>query len=436
MQTLTGLKCGELKGCTSLKLSEGLTDFPIEIFTLAETLEYLDLSDNKLSELPEDFGKLKKLKVFFCSNNDFTTYPQVLADCPLLDIVGFKANRIEYIPNAAIGANLRWLILTNNQVSVLPTSIGKCLRMEKLMLAGNRLTALPDELQYCKSLALLRLSANEIEAVPEWLFTMPKLSWLAISGNPCSRNSIAEIEAPVIAYESLQIKDRLGEGASGTIYRASRDGILQDVAVKVFKGDVTSDGYPEDEMSSSLEAGEHDTLVKILGKTDNLIESKTGLVMELIPKHYVNLGNPPSLKTCTRDVFDPNIKYSAKQIINILTSISSVANHLHERGIMHGDLYAHNMLIDDEGNTLFGDFGAATMYDRDQLTDAYALERIEVSAFGYLIDDLLSLYQISTSDNFSLALTFLKELCHSTNTKSRPSFAEIESILAEVKPAL
>ena len=433
MQTIKELESGELKGCTSLKLSERLTDFPVEIFTLADTLEYLDLSSNKLSVLPEDFAKLKKLKVFFCSDNEFTSYPQVLAECPLLEIVGFKANRIHDIPEDAISPNLRWLILTNNRVSALPKSIGKCYRLEKLMLAGNRLATLPDELQYCRSLALLRLSANQIETLPEWLFTMPKLSWLAFSGNPCGRNSVSEIEAPVIAYESLQIKDRLGEGASGTIYRASRDGMMQDVAVKVFKGNVTSDGYPEDEMNSSLEAGEHDTLVKILGVTDNIVESKTGLVMELIPKHYVNLGNPPSLKTCTRDVFDPKVSYSAKQILNILTSISSVANHLHERGIMHGDLYAHNMLIDDEGNTLFGDFGAATMYERELLTDTYSLERIEVSAFGYLVDDLLSLYHVSKNDDFSTALTSLKTLCLSPISNSRPNFEEIESILAKIK---
>jgi serine/threonine protein kinase len=212
--------------------------------------------------------------------------------------------------------------------------------------------------------------------------------------------------------------------------------MMQDVAVKVFKGNVTSDGYPEDEMNSSLEAGEHDTLVKILGVTDNIVESKTGLVMELIPKHYVNLGNPPSLKTCTRDVFDPKVSYSANQILNILTSISSVANHLHERGIMHGDLYAHNMLIDDEGNTLFGDFGAATMYERDLLTDTYALERIEVSAFGYLVDDLLSLYHVSKNDHFSTALTSLKTLCLSPISNSRPNFEEIESILAKIKSGI
>lgn len=100
---------------------------------------------------------------------------------------------------------------------------------------------------------------------------------------------------------------------------------------------------------------------------------------------------------------------------------------------MHGDLYAHNMLIDDEGNTLFGDFGAATMYDRSKLSDIYALERIEVSAFGYLVDDLLSLYATNHNDDFRIALGSLKDSCLLADTITRPNFEEIESQLAEIK---
>ena len=69
--------------------------------------------------------------------------------------------------------------------------------------------------------------------------------------------------------------------------------------------------------------------------------------MELIPAHFYNLGKPPTLNTCTRDVFDEDFKLSEQQLFEIAISMASVAAHLHERGIMHGDLYAHNVLVDD-----------------------------------------------------------------------------------------
>ena len=44
---LEDLKSGKLIGSKRLKLACGLTDFPQEILSLSETLEVLDLSDNK-----------------------------------------------------------------------------------------------------------------------------------------------------------------------------------------------------------------------------------------------------------------------------------------------------------------------------------------------------------------------------------------------------
>lgn len=46
MHTLSQLKSGELIGIQRLTLSENLTLFPLEIFSLADSLEILDLSHN------------------------------------------------------------------------------------------------------------------------------------------------------------------------------------------------------------------------------------------------------------------------------------------------------------------------------------------------------------------------------------------------------
>ena len=426
MQTLQQLRNGDLIGSTSLKLSEDLTHFPPELFTLEDTLEILDLSFNSLTSLPADFGRLKKLKIFFCSENLFTELPEVLADCPLLDIVGFKSNQITTVPAKSLNKNLRWLILTNNKITDLPEQIGNCPGMQKLMLAGNRLKILPKELNKCLNLALLRISANQFSELPEWLLSMPKLSWLAYSGNPFSTSpEIQSING--IDWNELEIKDVLGQGASGVIYQAAwqNDSVRKEIAVKLFKGAMTSDGLPEDEMNTCIAAGDHPGLVPIIGKITNHSEDKQGLVMELIPNSFYNLGNPPSFESCTRDVFHPDTKLTALQVLKIAGTIASVANQLHQKGIMHGDLYAHNILVNQEGNTLFGDFGAACFYNRSDYHTAFNLERLEVSAFGYLLDDLLSLCEESNSNEDLLALGGLRDSCMKAPLKSRPSFSEL-----------
>jgi len=432
-QTLLQLQNGELQGAVSLKLTENLSHFPLAILDLADTLEVLDLSFNKLSALPADFGRLKKLRIFFCSENHFKVLPEVLADCPLLEIVGFKSNQIETVPARALNANLRWLILTNNNIATLPDEIGQCPRMEKLMLSGNRLTALPERLSQCKNLGLLRIAANKLHELPQWIATMPKLAWIAFSGNNFSKTP-ADEKLSAINWHDLEISHVLGEGASGVISKANRtiDDEIQEVAVKIFKGNVTSDGLPEDEMMAYIAAGFHPGLVNLIGQITHHPEDKKGLVMELIPHHFYNLGNPPSLESCTRDVFPPERILTEKQISGIARIIASLAAQLHNAGIMHGDLYAHNTLIDDEGSALFGDFGAASFYNQLNAELVVALERIEVLAYGYLLDDLLALYRQPVSGKPLETIAALRDSCLVADLQKRPRFKDLVTALNEI----
>ncbi|GAB3922777.1 leucine-rich repeat-containing protein kinase family protein [Mucilaginibacter myungsuensis] len=429
MQTLQQLQAGELIGATSLTLSESLTEFPQEIYTLADTLEYLDLSKNNLSALPADLGRLTKLKILFCSQNKLTSLPASLGNLPLLDIAGFKANQISEIPSEAVNPNLRWLILTDNQLNELPSTIGNCNRMQKLMLAGNQLTTLPPELSRCRNLALLRISANRLTQLPKWLLTMPKLSWLAFSGNLFNRKPPVP-PAQLIQWDDLEIEQLLGEGASGHIYKAKHQIPSGSVAaaIKVFKGAVTSDGLPEDEIDICITAGKHPGLVHVIGQVDGHPDNRKGLLMDLIPSHFYNLGLPPSLESCTRDVFKPGQALSVAEVPKIASTIASVAAQLHSKGIMHSDLYAHNILVDDEGNTLFGDFGAACFYDRNDAETAPALERLEVNAYGQLLDDLIGLCNDLTHPAIE-KLKALRDECIGADVLARPGFEQISKNL-------
>jgi hypothetical protein len=432
MQTLLQLQNGELKGATSLTLTEGLSHFPEEIFDLADTLERLDLSHNNISALPADFGRLKKLKIFFCSENRFTILPEVLADCPLLDIAGFKSNQIAAVSAKSLNANLRWLILTNNNISDLPAAIGNCKRMQKLMLAGNQLTALPRELSNCDNLELLRISANKLSELPQWLLRMPRLSWLAFSGNPfCTIPAVQPLD--LIHWDDLDLKGHLGEGASGVIHKATWRSAtaMQEVAIKIFKGAVTSDGSPDDEMDACIAADVHPGLVQLLGQIKGHPEGKKGLVMGLIPPSFYNLGLPPSLQTCTRDVFRETLSLTTRQIVKIAATIASVALQLHDRGIMHSDMYAHNTLIDNDANTLFGDFGAACFYDKNHTDLAPALERLEVRAFGCLLDDLLSLSNEPSNGTLS-KLGTIRDACMVGDVLLRPDFRYLNDELLKL----
>lgn len=157
---------------------------PREIFDLADSLEVLNLSGNALSSLPDDLHRLTRLRVLFCSDNLFTEMPACVGQCAQLSMVGFKANRIERVPAAALPPLLRWLILTDNRIEELPDELGQRPHLQKLMLSGNRLTRLPQSLGQCQQLELIRIAANRLSALPAFLLGLPRLTWLAYAGNP------------------------------------------------------------------------------------------------------------------------------------------------------------------------------------------------------------------------------------------------------------
>src|SRR5919199_2740495 len=116
METLNLLRSFQLAGSKQLKISCGLTQFPSEIFALEDSLEILDLSNNHLRALPDEFERLKHLKIVFFTNNDFEEIPDVLSQCRDLKMVSFKSNQVLSVGEHALPPSIRWLILTNNEI--------------------------------------------------------------------------------------------------------------------------------------------------------------------------------------------------------------------------------------------------------------------------------------------------------------------------------
>lgn len=435
MDTLAQLRAGQLAGIKRLDLSCGLTEFPREIFDLAESLEILNLSGNALSSLPEDLHRLTRLRILFCSDNQFSEVPACLGQCAQLSMIGFKANRIEHVPAAALPPQLRWLILTDNCISELPEELGNRPLLQKLMLAGNRLSRLPESLSQCHRLELLRIAANRLTELPPFLLALPRLTWLAYAGNPLESEADATAleSTPSIPWSELTLEQRLGEGASGVIHQAQWQPAGQParaVAVKLYKGEMTSDGSPLHEMNACISAGLHPNLIRVEGRILDHPQGQNGLVMQLIDKSFANLAALPSLDSCSRDIYPDQAGFNAGVTLGIARGIASVGAHLHAQGITHGDLYGHNTLWNAQGDCLLGDFGAASFHAQDDTEQSRALQRLEVRAFGILLEELLERGDGSLSLEQRQKLAALVQRCCQPEVLARPGFAQVCEELA------
>ena len=94
---------------------------------------------------------------------------------------------------------------------------------------------------------------------------------------------------------------------------------------------------------------------------------------------------------------------------------------------MHGDFYAHNVLLHPGGDCLLGDFGAAFTYP-----EGGGLERIEVRAFGCLLEELLERCEFHAEQAAVVTgLWVLQKRCVAEDVRARPCFAEIHRELGK-----
>lgn len=145
------------------------------IFSLSNLLS-LDLRNNKLELLSDQFSSLQSLQVLKLDHNYLTSLPSELFDLPLI-----------------------FLSLSYNSLFVLSAKIVNLVHLTHLSIAENHLSALPIELGYMKSLKTLLLHGNEFAELPcslGLLDTLDELTleWLHYTTPVCSKFLKSEVK--------------------------------------------------------------------------------------------------------------------------------------------------------------------------------------------------------------------------------------------------
>ena len=434
--------CRELTaGTLSTSLTElslkkaGLTTLPPQIGALA-ALRKLDVGFNALSTLPGEISNLASLRIFFALGNAFETIPTVMGALPSLYMISFKSNKLTHIPEEALAPSVEWLILTDNKLTALPKSIGKLAGLKKCMLSNNKLGSLPDQIVQCRQLELIRLADNNLAALPDGFLALPALAWLGLAGNPCCAGAgDGAAAAPTtkwVPLDELEVHEQLGAGGGGFVHRATwrGGGETTEVALKIFRDAATvSDGDPAHEIDVGF-ALTHANVIRVLGASP---APKLGLVLELLSlSEWKELGLPPNFDTCARDTYPPDAAFATDHALRTLRGVAAAAAHLHAHGLTHGDLYAHNVMARaSDGEAKLGDFGAAYTYRGGAFTGAHAaaLERIEVRAFGCLVEEIAARLAPGAGGDLADALGSIARKCMAEDVAGRPGFDEVSNAL-------
>ena len=147
-------------------------------------LDYLALSDNELVELPESISQLVNLKTLNISKNKLINIPDVIGKLVDLDYFSLSDNELAELP-CTIGRliNLNTLDISKNKLSNVTDAIGEIVNIERLFISDNELLGLPDAIGRLVKLKGLYLAKNNLRKLPESLGFLVNLETLDLSQN-------------------------------------------------------------------------------------------------------------------------------------------------------------------------------------------------------------------------------------------------------------
>lgn len=166
-----------------------LKALPHSIYTLVNLTE-LDLSNNQLSKLDESINNLKNLSTLILNNNFLKELPEQICFLSKLLNLLIENNNLTKLPeNIGNLKNLELLDLFSlnsehkNRIQTLPPSFTELLNLTELSLENTGLTELPHDIGKLTRLRTLQLSDNKLTTLPNGLFNLVNLEILGLTSN-------------------------------------------------------------------------------------------------------------------------------------------------------------------------------------------------------------------------------------------------------------
>lgn len=137
-----------IKSLTSLTYldlrSNQLTALPREVCFLP--LQVLLVSNNRLTSLPDDLGRMERLTDLDASYNQLTTLPARIGDLRSLRSFSLRSNQLMYLPRELTYLSLVSLDVSSNRISSLPTELRQMTTLTEFNLEHNPMTSPPASL--------------------------------------------------------------------------------------------------------------------------------------------------------------------------------------------------------------------------------------------------------------------------------------------------
>lgn len=102
--------------------------------------------------------------------------PQVFTSFPYLVDLDLSRNRLKELPDSLWAlSHVKRLNLSKNQIEQLPKSLGRMSHLEELVISQNELTSLPDSISRLDRLRMIDAWSNNLDELPATMSSMKSL---------------------------------------------------------------------------------------------------------------------------------------------------------------------------------------------------------------------------------------------------------------------